>query len=320
MTDDKSTCGPPDPLPNLVELLPEAVYTVSKDRTVTAWNEEAERLTGYSRNEVVGRKCGDGILEHIDEAGRLMCGEQCPLLMAARFGAECKSDLYMRHKDGHRVPVRVKARPIRDRAGELAGMAEVFSDNRATLELIERAGRLERLALLDDLTQAGNRRFSEQAIRQSLDNLHRSGTPFALILLDIDHFKQVNDEYGHQAGDDGLRMVAGTLSANLRSFDFIGRWGGEEFVIVVHNAAIGVAQRVAARLLLLAARSNLDMAGVRLAVTLSAGVTQARPGDTQNSLYQRADQLLYEAKAAGRNRYCSDLGTGGPGTKGRHAA
>jgi len=72
--------------------------------------------------------------------------------------------------------------------------------------------------------------------------------------------------------------------------------------------------------LLLAARSNLDMAGVRLAVTLSAGVTQARPGDTQNSLYQRADQLLYEAKAAGRNRYCSDLGTGGPGTKGRHAA
>lgn len=292
----------------LLDHIPQGLYLVDKERRIQAWNAAAERLTGYKKDEAVGRWCGDGILEHVDEDGQSLCGERCPLLMAARLGVECKSDVYMHHKEGHRVPVRVVGTPIRDASGELIGMAETFTDNTEKLELLERVRELERMALIDSLTGIGNRRYSEQVIRESIDNLHRSGTPFGLVMADIDHFKVVNDSYGHEVGDTVLRMVGGTLGSNLRSFDFAGRWGGEEFVVVVRNAANGDAEMVATRLLTMVSKSFLVRGESRLTVSLSAGVTQARPADTMESLYQRADSLLYRAKAAGRNRLVPDRG------------
>lgn len=300
----------------LLDHLPQGLYLVDQERRIQSWNTAAERMTGYFRDEVIGKCCGDGILEHVDEEGGQLCGERCPLLFAARTGAECRADVYMHHKDGHRVPVQVLGTPIKDATGELIGMAETFSDNTAKVELLERARELERMALIDSLTGIGNRRYSEQVIRESIDNLHRNGTPFGLVMADIDHFKALNDSHGHEAGDAALKMVGATMESNLRSFDFAGRWGGEEFIVVVHTAVRLETERVAKRLLKMVERSFLQRGEERLKVTISAGVTQARPADTRESLYQRADQLLYEAKAAGRDRYVSDLGVGG----GRHTA
>ena len=155
---------------------------------------------------------------------------------------------------------------------------------------------------------------------ESLDDLHRNGVPFGLIIADIDHFKAVNDCHGHEAGDAVLKMVGATMESNLRSFDFAGRWGGEEFIVVVHNAVRLETERVAKRLLKMVERSFLQRGEERLRVTISAGGTQTRPADTMESLYQRADSLLYRAKAAGRNRFVSDRGSGGPAADGLYAA
>ena len=304
----------------LVEHIPQGIYLVDRERRIQAWNAAAERLTGFKKEEVMGRWCGDGVLEHVNEEGQPMCGERCPLLLAAQLGVDCEADVFLHHKDGHRVPVHVRAGVIRDESGRVTGMAETFTDNTERLEGLERVRKLERMALLDALTGIGNRRYSEQMIQESIDNLHRNGTPFGLVMADIDHFKAMNDCHGHEAGDAVLKMVGSTMESNLRSFDFAGRWGGEEFIVVVHNAVRLETERVAKRLLKMVERSFLQRGDDRLKVTISAGVTQARPADTMESLYQRADNLLYRAKAAGRNRFVSDRGASGPAADGLHAA
>ncbi len=136
----------------------------------------------------------------------------------------------------------------------------------------------------------------------------------------MDRFKQVNDTYGHDSGDEVLKMVGQSLSSNLRSIDFAGRWGGEEFIVVIHSAAAGGSESAARRLLTMVERSFLQRGEERLSVTVSAGATQARPADTMESLYQRADRLLYQAKMAGRNRFASDRGADSPPADGSSAA
>lgn len=305
---------------SLLDHIPNGMYLVDKDRRIVDWNAAAERLTGYKKEEVVGKRCGDGILDHVDEFGNSLCGERCPLLMAARLGMECRSEVLMHHKQGHRLPVNVLASPVRSESGEITGMVETFTDNTARLELLERARELERIALIDSLTGIGNRRYSEQEIRRGLDDLHRNGSPFGLVLWDVDRFKTLNDTHGHDCGDAVLRMVGQTLASNLRSFDFAGRWGGEEFVVLFRNATSAGGERIARRLRVLVQRSFILWEGERMSVTVSGGVAQARPADTVESLYRRADRLLYQAKAAGRNRFASDRGLEDPKASGRSAA
>lgn len=304
----------------LADHIPNGMYLVDKDRRIVDWNAAAERLTGYKKEEVVGKWCGDAILEHVDEYGNSLCGDRCPLLMAARLGMDCRSDVLMHHKQGHRVPVHVLASPIRAESGEITGMVETFTDNTAKLELLERARELERVALIDALTGIGNRRYCEQQIRGSIEDLHRNGTPFGIVLWDIDNFKSINDRYGHACGDAVLRMVGQSLASNLRSFDFAGRWGGEEFIVLFHNSTAAGGERIARRLRVLVQRSFVVWEGERVAVTVSGGVAQARPNETVDSLFNRADRLLYQAKAAGKNRFASDRGMEGPALGGCTAA
>ncbi|MCL6581858.1 MAG: GGDEF domain-containing protein, partial [Firmicutes bacterium] len=120
--------------------------------------------------------------------------------------------------------------------------------------------------------------------------------------IDIDRFKEVNDKYGHQTGDEVLRMTARSLSHSLRSFDVVSRWGGEEFLAVIVNVDRGKLMGVGDKLCAMVEHSSLDLNGERVSVTVSIGGTVAVPGDDPSSLVRRADELMYESKRAGRNR------------------
>jgi diguanylate cyclase (GGDEF)-like protein len=124
-----------------------------------------------------------------------------------------------------------------------------------------------------------------------------------VLFADIDHFKDVNDTYGHDAGDRVLKMVAQTLRHNLRSADVLARWGGEEFLALLHGVDKGVLAATAEKLRILVASSFFEVDGAEVRVTISLGATLLRPDDTPHSVVARADALLYESKAEGRNRY-----------------
>ena len=286
----------------LLDSLSDGVYFVDHDRTITFWNQAAEAITGYSADEIVGMRCGEEVLNHTDAQGHSLCAQGCPVAATATDGAMREAEVYLRHKDGHRVPVLVRATPVLDAAGRPIGAVEVFNNNSSRLESLDRLRELEEMALIDSLTGLGNRRYTQMTLTARLDETKRYGWPFGVLFIDIDHFKRVNDSLGHRAGDEVLAMVGRTLQNSLRPFDFLGRWGGEEFLAVVVNVGHDQLRPVAERAHALVGRSRLQRQPDPIEVTVSIGAAVARPSDTPQSLVERADRLMYEAKNAGRNR------------------
>ena len=291
----------------LLDHLYDGVYFVDQDRRVTYWNAGAERITGYRSAEVVGSRCSDNMLMHVDERGERLCTDRCPLLKTLRDGCVREMELYLSHKDGHRVPVLTHISPIPDADGEIAGVVEVFSDNSANVAMGERVQELQRMALFDELTGLGNRRYAEMSLRARFDQMGRYGWPFGVLFADIDHFKAINDKYGHDTGDRVLKMVSQTLWRNIRSFDVVARWGGEELIVIVANVTLDELYALASKLRALVEESRLWADEELVGVTVSIGATAAQADDTPEALMKRADELMYQSKQAGRNCISCEL-------------
>lgn len=166
-------------------------------------------------------------------------------------------------------------------------------------ELDEKNQALEILSLTDRLTGVYNRRMLEQTLQAELPRAKRYGKPFAVIMLDVDRFKPINDAFGHDVGDSVLVQVAGAIVNEARETDVAGRWGGEEFLLICPETGVAVAAAMAERL-----RRGLEghVFPHGETVTASFGVAAYRAGDEVHSLVRRADQALYRAKQNGRNR------------------
>jgi two-component system cell cycle response regulator len=161
------------------------------------------------------------------------------------------------------------------------------------------------MAITDQLTGLHNRRYMGRHLDTLIANAEKSGRPIAFLILDIDHFKSVNDSYGHDIGDEVLREFAGRISANVRGIDLACRYGGEEFVVVMPETDMDLASTVAERLRrsVEATPFAISRAPHKLQVTISIGIASSQSGgDTPDALLHRADQALYRAKREGRNR------------------
>lgn len=285
----------------LIDNLYDAVYFVDSERRIAYWNRAAELLTGYTASEVVGRHCSDNILVHTDGNGVELCRSACPLSATILDGLPRETDVYLRHKNGYRVSVSVRVQPIADLEGKTIGGVEVFSDNTAKREAEQKAGQLEKMAFLDCLTRIPNRRFMEMRLRQVLEEARRYGHRFGLLLVDLDHFKEINDRYGHGAGDSALITVARTLTRGLRAVDNVGRWGGDEFAIILPEVSEEGMRGLAERCRALVEQSRVGPDN-RVHVRVSMGGTLLRPDDSAESALCRVDQQLYKSKKQGRGR------------------
>jgi diguanylate cyclase (GGDEF)-like protein/PAS domain S-box-containing protein len=279
----------------------DGVYLVDQDRKITFWNKGAERITGFGSSEVLGRRCAEDILVHVDETGCCLCGDKCPLDKVIVHGQACEGEIFFRHKEGHRVPVMVRTVPVSDSNGSIGAVA-VFRENTSNAATQQTIDELRKLALIDALTGLPNRRHLERTVSSKLDEMRRYSQPFGVLFIDIDDFKNINDSYGHEIGDKVLKMVGRTLAHNMRSFDFIGRWGGEEFVAIISNINGEELSAVAEKLRVLVEQSLLPSSSKTVSVTVSIGVTLANPKDTEESLLKRADTLMYRSKMSGKNR------------------
>ena len=168
--------------------------------------------------------------------------------------------------------------------------------------------RIAALATTDALTELPNRRGFNLLASQALQEAKRANSPLHALLIDIDHFKNLNDSYGHLAGDEVLRSFTGHLRASMRQSDIICRWGGEEFIILFKDTDNATAQLLAEKIRAQTESNRYPFAGVNLHATISLGLTELRPDDSLDSLIGRADRALYRAKESGRNRLCVDAG------------
>ncbi len=211
----------------LLDNLYDGVYFVNRDRQITLWNKAAERITGFTEAEVLGKRCADNLLRHVDNRGNSLCEGACPLSYTLLDGQPRSASVFLHHKDGHRLPVAIGVAPITDNQQKIIGAVEIFRDDSATVAALEHLKQLEDLAYLDEMTKIANRTYLENFIVGKFNEFRRLGWSFGVIFVDVDQFKQVNDTFGHQTGDLALKMVAQTLLKNCRSFDLVGRWGGD---------------------------------------------------------------------------------------------
>lgn len=286
---------------NVLLALTDGVYVVDLERKILFWNTAAERLTGYNAADVLGKRCADNVLCHVNSEGGELCLKGCPLTSTMQDGKLAEAAVFLHHKNGHRVPVTVKASPITDHNGNIIGAVEFFSltvsCDSFSLELEE----LRQKAIRDRLTGINNRRFGEIALEKESYRSKKNNTSYGILFADIDHFKNVNDTWGHSVGDDVLRMVAKSLSSGLRSADTISRWGGEEFLVILPTINRQELAAVGERLRMLVEKSWLEYEGTTIKVTASFGGAITYKGEESKSVLQRADSQLYYSKNNGRN-------------------
>lgn len=287
----------------IMQELFEGMYFTDKNKMVQYWNKGAEKITGYAADAVTGKEYCRDFLKHVDKDGKSLCSTDCPIDNSLAGGDICEMDVYVQHREGYRVPVSVRTIPVTDRDRQVIGVVEVFRDNSPREMLAKELEEIRQTATLDRLTGLRNRGFAEIVIGSRLTELQAGGMLFGLLFVDIDHFKTVNDTYGHDVGDLVLKMVSKTLVNNTRQTDLVVRWGGEEIVVVLAGANMyDKLPKIAEKLRILISQSMLSLEeGTSIKVTVSIGATLAQPSDTVESLIRRGDQLMYEGKKAGRN-------------------
>ena len=287
---------------NILDDLYDGLYIVDPDRKIIYWNRAAEKITGFRADEVEGTHCYDNVLIHIDGDGNNLCTGMCPLLATMQDAKNRSAEVFLHHKEGYRIPVNVSTSVLKNSEGEVVGGVELFVDisNKEVTKL--KIKELEQLAFLDPLTQLANRAFIDLEIDAKFAEMKRYGIHFGVVFFDIDHFKEFNDTYGHDTGDSVLQTVAKTLKANARPFDLFGRWGGEEFLGILHNVTEEELTHLAERTRILISKTRIHHKNKTLSVTVSIGGTLVKAQDNHGTVVKRADKLMYKSKENGRNQ------------------
>ena len=278
----------------VVDSSDDAIVTTSPDAAITSWNRAAERLYGYTAEEVIG--CAVSMIEPPDRKG-----EQAEVLRRV-FAGEPVDQLEVERvrKDGSTITVSLTISPVRDADDEIVSVAVIARD---VTEQKRDEDRLRHLAEHDQLTGLVNRRRFDQELKRELAKAGRYHSHSAVLSVDIDNFKAINDSAGHAAGDAVLTEVADALSSRFRSTDVVARLGGDEFGVLV--TAVGIEEaRAAADDLLGTIRARPAMyGGMPFRITASIGVTAFQSDDvTASEVLVNADLAMYAAKAAGRDR------------------
>ncbi|MFU8783822.1 diguanylate cyclase domain-containing protein [Aliidiomarina sp.] len=219
------------------------------------------------------------------------------VLNAKRFA---NMDVYVFTPMGKRQHFEAEIINARKKAEQSAfATNEAYNTLQELQQALEESNReLEALASTDALTGIANRRHFQNAFKQQISIFERTQNPLALLMLDVDHFKSINDSAGHDVGDQTLQRLAELVSSCIRQGDIFARTGGEEFAIIMANTDLDTATNVAERIRTLITTSKFP----HQMVTISCGIAVAKPADTPQSLYMRADKALYVAKNNGRNR------------------
>ena len=284
----------------ILENIHEGVYFVDRDRKISFWNYGAERISGFSADEVIGSYCFDNILNHVDAAGRRLCLSGCTLHATITDGIIRENSIYLHNKAGYRVPIQIKTIPCIEN-GKIVGAAEVFHELTDRYEMLKEIEQLKSVAMIDHLTQLPNRRYLDTFLESKLLEHRALGIKFAVLFFDIDNFSQFNTTYGHAIGDELLKVVSTTCMNILRKTDVIARWGGEEFMAVATGLEADGLSELAEKMRVLIESSRYRHGKQYLNVTVSIGATMVRYDDTIKTLTERADALLYESKKNGKN-------------------
>jgi PAS domain S-box-containing protein len=275
----------------ILEGLPIGIYLVDRDRRILFWNDKAEQITGYLRQDVVGRHCRDNILMHCDDKNNVLCTTACPLLETMNDGGAREAELFLRHQAGHRVAVWVQAVALRDRTGAIIGAVESFKERGAHIGAERRNDRPVDRGVLGERRDRGDRGAVESRLAECLALLREHQLPFSVLLFQLDELHRFQATYGLAAAEAILQVVARCLESNLRGTDFFGSCNLRQFMAVLPGCTAG-AESAGTRLSRLASLSCIRWWGDPIAVNVAWGSATAQAGDTMDLITQRVAASL----------------------------
>ena len=298
----------------LLRELQDAVIFVDHNLHVMHWNPGAERLTGIAPINIQQRPWIPELLHLRDEQGRSIVEDACPVTRAVRHGERQMGQVSIRGRNNRELAVRLDAMPVRGSDRSNLGAVVVVRDISNEKSLAALCQRLHEQAINDPMTKTANRAEFQRVHELFVAAHQQRNLPCSLIICDIDHFKEVNDNFGHPVGDEVIKSFARLLKNECRPGDLVARYGGEEFVVLCADCSNGPAAGRAEEIRKTFA--NLPQPSMNgRKVTVSMGVTEIQPGDTPSTMLSRADRALYEAKHRGRNAVVQ-LGSGMPSDSG----
>jgi diguanylate cyclase (GGDEF)-like protein/PAS domain S-box-containing protein len=285
----------------LIDNMHDGVIFVDSQSVIVLWNTGVERLTGVSMNAARGRVLIPNLLDMRNTLGQRVPNEECPVAHAISTGVQWLGRVSIMGRQGLSVSVDLHAIPVRAADGAIHGATVLLHDVSSETSLEEKCQALHAQVAKDPMTQVANRAEFDRMLNNFVAAHQESNLPCSLIMCDIDHFKSINDTFGHQAGDEAIITLASLLKSMCRSGDLVARYGGEEFAILCADCTNAAAARKAEEI-----RKSLgDVTHLCLgnrSITASFGVTVLQTGDTPETMLRRADRALLQAKDQGRNQ------------------
>jgi diguanylate cyclase (GGDEF)-like protein/PAS domain S-box-containing protein len=292
----------PEVLRAVLDSLPMGVYLVDRHGKILLWNAGAERITGHLRQDILGRSAQEKFLGYSDGQDQEVHGDTAPLSMAIREGKPTGAVVSLRHKQGHRVSVRLYAAPIRDSHGSVIGAAESFEETSTSSSWIQRNSKLAEYGCIDEVSGVLNHEMLQLRLRETLTMFAEKPVPFSILCIAIDRFDELRQRHGPAVAAPILGVVGLTLENSLRPTDFLGRWQDNEFLAILIECGVDGLPASSERLRRMLSEAEVVWWGDTLKITGSLGGCAARPGDDIHSIIVRVENALQESTKGGGNR------------------
>lgn len=282
----------------VLDQLFDGIYIVDNDRKIVFWNEGAKRISGFSSEEVLGRYCHDNILNHVDENGINLCLNGCPLYQTMQDGEQREMVVYLQHKKGYRLPVKIRSFPIYDN-GEIVASVEIFSEDTEKNHFHRMYKGKE---FKDELTNLPNRKMIDHYLAAKMNEYQELGVSFGVIMTDIDSFEELNNTYGVNICDKVIKILAETYRTSFRMADMVGRWREDEFIFILTGINHEGLKMLAEKIRMISENSSLRGETFKdVEVTVSVGATIVNPTDDITVLTSRSYKLMKRSKSRGGN-------------------
>lgn len=279
-----------------LESVPTGLCMIDQQKRVTAWSAGAEQLTGRLRHEVIGHSCVNEALLQCDQPGCEFCNEECPLARAMKVGQPVEAIGFLHHKQGHEIPVRLRAVPVRNAHGSIVGALETFEEQRVASH-DQRQDTMDVPGCMDEVTLLASQTMMRSRLRDTLTTFHEVHVPFAVLLARPAGFEHFRASFGPEAASMLLRAFARTLEGALWRTDFVGRWGEDEFLMILNGCSDQSMHAVRDRVHRLLAENAIEWWGERRSLPVSIGLAAAQAEDSVESLMARAHQCLDAASS-----------------------
>ncbi|MDD6351808.1 MAG: EAL domain-containing protein [Lachnospiraceae bacterium] len=285
-------------------------YILKPDHTILYWNRTAEELLGFEASEMQGRKCTEMPLGCSFTSSTAIPDYSCPATVAYATGKTSSLQMFMKNKNGKDVLIRNTLVPLKDLDGKICELVSFFvpiTDDSYDASMVRN---IYEMATRDPVTGLPGRKYMESCLGEELERFRRDGKPFAVLFADINDFHEVNNRYGHEAGDAILGVMGMALQKFGRKADHFCRWGGDEFVGLLHLRDSSDLSGAAKRLHEVAGSCDAEVNGRKISCQTAIGITVVRKEDDVKSLIARADSYMYESKRHSDKRVITDLNVG----------